>query len=290
LNLVSRSLPRDGVAKNLREPIPMRFKLIGGGVILLAAILVTYGIGTYFASGVDRARPLYYVAEILKEFPHDQNSFTQGLEWLGDGTFIEGTGQEGKSKLRIVRLEDGVATQEVDLDPRLFGEGTTVWKDRIYQLTWRNGVAIVYDRQTLTELKRFTYEGEGWGLTHNDKHLIMSDGSSTLQFRDPETFEIVRSLKIYGNGRRIAKLNELEYVGGEIFANVWREDVIVRISPENGQVTGWIDLSALPRNVRPHNEAVLNGIAYDEAGDRLFVTGKNWTRLYQIRIVPRASR
>lgn len=268
----------------------MRIKLIGGVVIVFAIVLVTYGVGTYFASGVDRARPAYYVAEILKEFPHDQESFTQGLEWLGDGTFVEGTGQEGKSKLRIVRLEDGVATQEVDLDPALFGEGTTVWNDRIYQITWRNKIAIVYDRKTLQEVKRFSYEGEGWGLAHDDKHLIMSDGSSTLQFRDPETFDVVRTVKVYGNGRRIAKLNELEYIGGEIFANIWREDVIVRISPENGQVTGWIDLSGLPRNVRPHNEAVLNGIAYDAAGDRLFVTGKNWTRLYQIRIAPRPAR
>lgn len=268
----------------------MRFKLIGGVVVLLALVLVTYGVGTYLASGVDRARPAYYVAEILKEFPHDQASFTQGLEWLGDGTFVEGTGQEGKSKLRIVRLEDGVATQEVDLDPALFGEGTTVWNDRIYQLTWRNKVAIVYDRKTLQEVKRFAYEGEGWGLTHDDKHLVMSDGSSTLQFRDPETFAVVRTIKVFGNGRRVAKLNELEFVAGEIFANIWGDDTIVRISPESGQVTGWIDLSGLPRNVRPHNEAVLNGIAYDAAGDRLFVTGKHWTRLYQIRIVPRPGR
>ena len=264
----------------------MRVKLVGGIAMLAAAALLTYGVGTYFANGVDRARPAYYVAEIVKEYPHDPESFTQGLEWLGDGTLLEGTGQNGKSKLRIVRLEDGAATQEVDLDPTLFGEGTTVWNDRIYQLTWRSGVAIVYDRQTLKELKRFEYKGEGWGLTHDDKHLIMSDGSSTLQFRDPETFAVVKTIKVFGNGRRIAKLNELEVVNGQILANVWREDVIVRISPENGQVTGWIDLSGLPRYVRPHAEAVLNGIAYDADGDRLFVTGKNWPKLFEIRLLP----
>jgi glutamine cyclotransferase len=268
----------------------MRVKLIGGVVIAAAMALLTYGVGTYFASGVDRARPAYYDVQIVQEYPHDQESFTQGLEWLGDGTFVEGTGKNGMSKLRIVRLEDGVATQEVALTQDLFGEGTTVWNDRIYQLTWRSGVAIVYDRQTLQELKRFQYEGEGWGLTHDDKHLIMSDGSSTLQFRDPETFAVVRTVKVFGNGRRIAKLNELEYIGGEVYANVWGEDVVVRISPTNGQVTGWIDLSSLPRNVRPNAEAVLNGIAYDATGNRLFVTGKNWTRLYHVQLVERPRR
>jgi glutamine cyclotransferase len=268
----------------------MRFKLIGGVVIVLAIVLVTYGVGTYIASGVDRERPFYYDAEILKEFPHDRESFTQGLEWLGDGKFVEGTGQEGKSKLRIVRLEDGVAEKEADLDPKLFGEGTTVWNDRIYQLTWRNRIAIVYDRETLQETKRFTYEGEGWGLAHDEDHLIMSDGSSTLQFRDPETFAVVRTVEVRDEGRRYANLNELEFVEGEIFANVWRADYILRITPADGRVTGKIYFPRVPRDVRPNNEAVLNGIAYDEAGDRLFVTGKNWTRLYQIRIAPRPAR
>ena len=188
--------------------------------------------------------------------------------------------------MRQVELETGKIVQLQTLDARLFGEGITVWDDRIIQLTWTSRLGLIYDKKTFREIGRFRYSGQGWGLTHDGTHLIMSDGTSTLRFLDPKTFDVVRQLRVHSRGRRVHNLNELEYVNGEILANVWGENYLVKISPHSGQVTGFIDLSHLWRR-RSDPEAVLNGIAYDAEGKRLFVTGKNWPKMFEIEVVPR---
>ena len=187
--------------------------------------------------------------------------------------------------MRKVELETGKVVQQHKLDDRLFGEGITIWENHIIQLTWKARQAIVYDLATFQEKHRFSYRGEGWGLTHDGHSLIMSDGTSTLRVLDPKTFEIQRLLVVRDGNRRVNNLNELEYVEGEIYANIWYDDRIARISPSTGKVIGWLDLSRLyPRSQRPHRDAVLNGIAYDRQQRRLFVTGKDWPQLYEIRL------
>ena len=224
--------------------------------------------------------------QVVRVYPHDPQAFTQGLVYL-DGFLYEGTGLNGQSSLRKVRLENGEVVQIKKLDARYFGEGIAVVGDRILQLTWQSGVAFEYDRATFAERRRFTYRGEGWGLVHDGTRCIMSDGSSILRVLDPATFKETGRIQVREGSRPIERLNELEIVKGEIFANIWQSERIVRIAPATGQVTGWIDLSGLldPRDARGVD--VMNGIAYDAAGDRLFVTGKLWPKLFEIRIVPR---
>jgi glutaminyl-peptide cyclotransferase len=229
--------------------------------------------------------PQTFGYQVVNTFPHDPGAFTQGLVFH-EGVLLESTGKYGEPTLRRVDIETGRVVQSHSLAPDLFGEGITVFGKRIYQLTWRSGLAIVYDHQTFEELGRLRYEGEGWGLTNDGTHLIMSDGSATLRFVDPEDFRVVRRLLVHSRGRRLNRLNELQYIHGQIYANVWYRDEIARISPETGEVTGWIDLRTLWPN-RRDREAVLNGIAYDAERDRLFVTGKNWPRLYEIRLTRR---
>lgn len=269
-----------------REIRPARFKgrrrtLTGGLLLLLTASVVGL-----MAAGRNAAAPVAHV-EIVNVFPHDPEAFCQGLIYA-DGRLYEGTGQYGQSSLREVELETGRVLRKIDLDERIFGEGITLWGDSIVQLTWRERRAYAFDRETFAHRQTFRYPGEGWGLTHDGTHLIMSDGSSTLRFLDPQTFREVRRINVREGRRRVDNLNELEYVRGEIYANVWYEDTIVRISPEDGRVLGRLDLSRLwPARQRPSREYVLNGIAYDAENDRLFVTGKNWPRLFEIRIVGR---
>jgi glutaminyl-peptide cyclotransferase len=226
------------------------------------------------------------VAEVrvVAEFPHDATAFTQGLAVVA-GQMYEGTGKLGESSLRRVDLATGKVEAIVPLDKSLFGEGITVMDGRIYQLTWQNRLGLVFDQKTLNVVSRFRYTGEGWGLTNDGKHLIVSDGTATLRFLNPRTFEVAKRLKVHAANGPVDKLNELEFVKGEILANVWYSDRIVRISPENGAVLGWVDLASLyPADQRSSKEDVLNGIAYDEKNGRLFVTGKNWPKLYEIEI------
>jgi glutamine cyclotransferase len=254
---------------------------IGRWLSIGAAILLVGG-GVAWAL-VQRQAPPVYGYQILNTYPHDAKAYTQGLVFE-DGFLYEGTGKAGQSTLRKVELETGRVVQSHALSSQLFGEGITILDDRIYQLTWQNGLAIVYDKKTFAELSRFRYSGEGWGLTNDGEHLIMSNGTATLQFLDPKTFRVERRLIVQSQGRKLTHLNELEYVAGEILANVWYKDYIARISPRTGEITGWIDLQRLPAG-RRDREAVLNGIAYDAEKDRLFVTGKNWPKLFQIRVV-----
>jgi glutamine cyclotransferase len=221
--------------------------------------------------------------EVVRAYPHDPKAFTQGLEFA-DGFLYEGTGLNGASGIRKVRLETGEVLQVQKLEDRYFGEGITLFGDSVIQLTWRTGTGFVYDRETFERRRSFSYTGEGWGLTHDGTRLIMSDGSSSLRFLDPTTFKETGRLNVTDGGRPVAQLNELELVRGEIYANVWQTDRIARISPKTGDVTGWIDMRGLLSPAESKGADVLNGIAYDEKGNRLFVTGKWWPKVFEIRV------
>jgi len=228
----------------------------------------------------------YYTYVIVNQFPHDPQAFTQGLVY-SDGFFYEGTGLYGRSSLRKVRPENGEVIKKRELTENLFGEGITIYQEKIIQLTWRENLGLVYDRESFEVLEVFSYPTEGWGLTHDGKHLIMSDGSSTLTFLDPETYKPVRQIEVTSSKGPVKNLNELEYIKGEIYANIWLTDYIVRIDPQTGKVTGWIDLSGLLHpEITGGMEDVLNGIAYDQEEDRIFVTGKLWPLLFEIQLVP----
>jgi glutamine cyclotransferase len=257
----------------------------------LVTAIVAAGIlaGVVWAVGRDVAPPVASV-RVVNTFPHDAHAYCQGLVYA-DGALYESTGQYRQSSLRKVVLETGKILKLARLDDQLFGEGLTLWEDSLIQLTWRSEIAIVYDRESFAELRRGEYTGQGWGLTHDGQHLILSDGSSVLRFLDPQTFEVVRRLTVRSRGRRVGKLNELEFVNGRILANIWFEDYIACISPSSGEVEQWIDLRGLwPPGKRRTREDVLNGIAYDPENDRLFVTGKNWPRLFEIEVISRGRR
>jgi glutamine cyclotransferase len=227
-----------------------------------------------------------YAYEVVATYPHDPKAYTQGLQFV-DGNLYEGTGLLGFSSLRRVDLETGEVEQQIDLADQYFGEGITVIDDRIYQLTWQSNVAFLYNRDDFELLAQFTYPTEGWGLTFDGEVLIMSDGSPTLYRRDPESFEEVGQIEVRNGNDPVNMLNELEYIDGEVWANIWQTDEIVMVNPESGQVTASLDLSGLlPRDIQSTAE-VLNGIAYDEENDRIFVTGKFWPTLFEIELVPR---
>lgn len=218
---------------------------------------------------------------VVGEFPHDPQAYTQGFDFQGTRLF-EGTGLNGRSSLRRVDLDTGEVLRRVDLAERFFGEGITVFGKRIYQLTWQSERAFVYDKATFRRIRRFTYEGEGWGLTHDGSRLIMSNGSATITFRDPKTFEVVDEIEVTDGGESVSMLNELEWVNGEVFANVWQTNDVVRIDPATGEVTGRLDLTALKQ--QQQDGEVTNGIAYMKSQDRLFVTGKLWDSVYEIEL------
>jgi glutamine cyclotransferase len=227
---------------------------------------------------------------ITHVYPHDPRAFTQGIEYR-DGVLYEGTGLNGQSTLRKVELATGKVLQQVGVPPDYFGEGITTWGQTILQLTWQSQVGFVYDRDTFKQLRTFKYTGEGWGLTHNETSLIMSDGSPSLRILDPKTLIETRRLLVSDAGIVIRDLNELEWVNGEIYANVWQTNFIARISPASGRVLGWIDLTGLlPREDQQRGADVLNGIAYDAAAHRLLVTGKLWPKLFEITLKPGPQR
>lgn len=227
-----------------------------------------------------------YTFEVVNSFPHDRGAFTQGLIFE-DGHLFESTGHYGQSTVRRVDLETGSVLQGVRLPNEVFGEGLTIWNDQIIVLTWKEGVGYVLDRDSFQLVRTFSYPGEGWGLTRSDQELIMSDGTSSIRFLDPETFRETRRISVADKGRPIDQLNELEWIDGEIWANVWQTTLIARIDPQSGEVAGWINLAGMLEGSGAPLEGadVLNGIAYDEANDRLLVTGKFWPRVFEIRLV-----
>jgi glutamine cyclotransferase len=225
---------------------------------------------------------------VVRSYPHDPQAFTQGLIYR-DGVLYEGTGLNGRSGIRKVKLETGEVLQFSALDSRYFGEGITDWNGSLIQLTWRSEIGFVYDKASFQQTKTFSYHGEGWGLTHDGTHLIMSDGTSELRLLDPGTFKETGRITVRDAGARVERLNELEYVKGEILANIWETDRIVIISPKNGRVTGWVDMSGLLTPTERAATDVFNGIAYDIGHDRLFVTGKLWPKLFEIKLVRRGA-
>ncbi len=226
------------------------------------------------------------VVEVKATFPHDPDAFTQGL-FFAEGALYESTGLIGRSSLRRVRLQDGKVLQMTAIPAGQFGEGSTAWGKEIVSVTWQNGVGHRWDRATLKRIGSFRYAGEGWGLTQDGRSLILSDGTPWLRFLDPKTHREQRRVRVVANGRPVSALNELEYVNGEVWANVWQSPAIARIDPASGAVKGWIDLSALERlSGRSGPDDVANGIAYEPRSKRLFVTGKRWPKLFEIRLKP----
>lgn len=255
--------------------------------VTLVALVVTSGV--LMLSCRDFTAPpgtRLYTYEVINEFPHNPDAFTQGLAYQ-DGVLYEGTGRRGHSTVRRVDLATGEILQVHDLPAHLFGEGIALHDGSIVQLTWQARAGIVYDAATLQPLRQFTYPTEGWGITSDGKRLIMSDGTSTLYFWDPATFEEIGRIEVRDADGPVTRLNELEYIDGEVYANVWQTDRIARIDPDSGAVVGWINLLGL---LGPEDRAapvdVLNGIAYDRDGERLFVTGKLWPKLFEIKLIP----
>jgi glutaminyl-peptide cyclotransferase len=221
--------------------------------------------------------------EIVNTYRHAQDAFTQGLEY-DNGKLFEGTGGH-ESSLRLVELETGRVVDKVVLPEPYFGEGVTLLNGKIYQLTWQDQVGFIYDAATLSKIGQFNYTGEGWGLTNDGQSLIMSDGTNKIRFLDPGSFKVTKTIAVLDGNKPVDSLNELEYVNGEIYSNVWHRDVIAIVSPQSGKVTGWVDMKGLlaPGEVSDE-EGVLNGIAYDEATKKIFVTGKLWPKLFEIRV------
>ncbi len=261
----------------------MGFRISAAATVCLLLFLVTLG------ARAAAAVPTYGV-QVVRTYPHDPDAFTEGL-FYKDGFLYESTGMEGSSFIRKVELATGKILQQRALDRAYFGEGAVDWKGALIELTWRSGVGFVYDLKSFAPRASFHYAGEGWGLTQDGRRLIMSDGTAALRFFDPRTLVQTGRVPVTADGAPVDNLNELEWVRGEVYANVWRTDRIAVIDPETGAVTAWLDLAAL----RPHAadldpDNVLNGIAYDARGDRLFVTGKRWPMIYEIRLVRPAPK
>ncbi len=230
-----------------------------------------------------------YSYKIVAKYPHSTSNYTEGFFYL-DGMFYEGTGLTGHSAVMATDPTTGNTIKHREIQPQYFGEGIVDWGTNIYEWTWKSHICFVYNRATLQPIKQFTYAGEGWGMTRTAKEIITSDGSATLRFRDPETFQETRHILVTDGNKVIDNLNELEFIKGEIYANIWHSDMIARISPADGHVISWIDLTGLlPAGQRIDAESVLNGIAYDSQHDRLFVTGKQWPTIFEIKMIPRAS-
>ncbi len=238
-----------------------------------------------FVCSCSNSDTIFYAYKVVNTYPHDQNAFTQGLVFE-DGFLYEGTGLYGSSTLRRKELETGQVLQMHELPSQFFGEGITIYEDKIIQLTWKSNLGFVYDKDTFELQKEFNYPSEGWGITHDEKHLIISDGTPILRFLDPKAFKVVDQIEVHKHGLPLTSLNELEYIQGKIYANVWKTDCIAIIDPKTGKVDGWIELKgilSLEDYGRPID--VLNGIAYDAKSDRLFVTGKLWPKLFEIDLV-----
>lgn len=253
---------------------------------IVAAILIVVA-GYFLYARLQPGGIPVYRADIVATLPHDGAAFTEGL-FFQNGSLYEGTGEVGTSAIRQVKPETGQVLKEEQLPAPYFGEGIIAWKDRLYQVTWQDRTGFIYGLDDFAPRGTFAYAGEGWGLTHNDKSIIMSDGTPVLRFLDPETMAPVSTLKVTANGCPVEKLNELEWVDGEIYANIWQTNLIARIDPKTGEVRGFLDVSALGPQGRGQDD-VANGIAYDAASKRLFVTGKRWPQLYQVKAGERVS-
>jgi len=251
--------------------------------IILMFTLTRRTPGFASSQGAPAARLPMFGYTIVHTYPHDRDAFTQGLQYV-DGVFYEGTGLNGRSSIRRVKIETGEVLQKHDVPAQYFGEGITLRDNEIFELTWQSGIALVYDGKTFAQKRTYPYTGEGWGLTQDKTSLIMSDGTEYFRFLDPATFKERKRVRVMAAGSPLKELNELEYVKTEVLANVWQTDFVARIDPSTGTVTGYIDFRGLLTPREREATDVLNGIAYDEAGDRLFVTGKLWPKVFEVRI------
>ena len=255
------------------------------GFLLCSSLLVLGCESGTTDSANSHKKVMTYGYEVVKVYPHDPEAFTQGLVWE-DGRLLESTGEVGHSSLRRVDLDTGKPMQKVDVPTPYFAEGLALLNGKLYQLTWQHQLGFIYDALSFDKVGQFTYKGEGWGLTTDGTSLILSDGSYHIRFLNPDNFQVTKTIAVLDGTQAIPELNELEFVKGEIYANVWHANRIARINPETGAVVGWIDLNGLlSRGEVSDEEAVLNGIAYDSANDRLFVTGKLWPKLFEIKLV-----
>lgn len=249
-------------------------------VICLSILFLSAGYAQCTGTEIEK-----YTYRIVNRYPHDPQAFTQGLAW-DEGFIFEGTGRYGYSSLRKLQLKTGKTDKKIDYEEHIFAEGVTVFHNKVYQLTWKNKRLFIYDKHDLSLIEEFSYPREGWGITHDNRHLIISDGSSTLYFLDPETLTEARTMTVKQGSQAISALNELEYINGSIYANVWKSNQIVIINSSDGTVEGWIDLSGLDEKLPKNSGAgVLNGIMYDSDKQRLFVTGKLWPSLFEIELV-----
>lgn len=265
----------------------MIVRRIGLALALGMAALLGGGCGPVSAPPAETPE---YGYTVVHAYPHDREAFTEGLFYL-NGVLFESTGLEGQSNIRKVDLATGRVIQQRALSPAYFGEGIVNWKDRLIQLTYQTQIGFVYDLASFKPESSFRYSGEGWGMTQDGSRLLMSDGTASIRFLDPETLKETGRITVTDHGQPVRKVNELEWVKGEILANIWQTNQIARIDPKSGRVVGWIDLSGLlpPADRSDDQDAVLNGIAYDPVGDRLFVTGKRWPKLFEIRLVKKPA-
>ena len=248
---------------------------------IVPLVLVLAAGAWYLLAGAGDKRPPVYAVEVVAATPHDAQAYTEGL-FYQDGALFESTGEVGTSGVRKVKPETGEVLATEELPSPYYGEGVVAWKDRLYQLTWKDQKGFIYGLHDFSPAGTFDYTGEGWGLTHDDSSIIMSDGTATLRFLDPETLAVKSTLNVTASGCPVSNLNELEYVDGQIYANIWMTDLIARIDPRTGKILSFLDVTALgPDN--PGRDDVANGIAYDGARKRLFVTGKRWPKLYEVR-------
>ncbi len=252
-------------------------------VVLIAAFVVSVAFSREKSTG--SSLPVYYTYKIVNTYPHDQSAFTEGL-FFDNGFLYESTGLYGNSTLRRVELDTGQVLQSYALPNQFFGEGITDYDNEIIQLTWQSHIGFVYAEDTFSLLQNFSYPTEGWGLTCNGSRLIMSDGTANLYFLDPVTFQRTGQIEVHDGAAPVTNLNELEYIKGDVYANVWQTNKIAIINSQTGQVKGWIDLTGIENSANSDLNAVLNGIAYDAKNDRLFVTGKDWPQLFEITLVP----
>jgi glutaminyl-peptide cyclotransferase len=292
--MAKKSTNRAALKKASRLPLSRTLVVIA---VIVLAVISTYllvsrsssgtnseGTGNRIASDSPRAEARLLSYEVVNSYPHDRTSFTQGLVW-SDGGFYESTGQYGSSKLRRLEFPSAHVAREINLSPDLFGEGLALIDNRLIQLTWKSHRGFVYNRDTFQLIREFSYDTEGWGLTCDGTNLILSDGSSDLFYIDPTSFKVIRKLSVKLNDRPIRELNELEFIEGEIWANVWQTDLILRIDPQTGSVNSYLDLKGiLAPSDRGGVDAVLNGIAYDPQTKRIFITGKLWPRIFEIRV------
>jgi glutamine cyclotransferase len=259
-------------------------------VILMAVLAARFAPLPHAAADVAQAVGEEIPTEsysLVKAWPHDRGAFTEGLVFW-NGMLIESTGLYGHSTLRKVDLETGLVRQEAKLPAQYFGEGIAVLNGKIFQLTWQSHRGFVYDVNTLKAEGEFQFTGEGWGLTTDGRSLIMSDGTNRIRFIDPSSFQVTRTIDVYAHGQPVKMLNELEYVKGELYANVWQTEFVIRIDPATGRVLGSIDfVGILPKDDRAGDTDVMNGIAYDAENDRLFVTGKDWPKLFEVKVKPK---